>query len=137
MGIAGPVRGETPLDADRDGIPDDWEVAHQLDPLNPLDALRDGDGDGATNAAEYWAKTDPRNYDDSLKLKLRTAPTDVIVLTFDTTPGKSYRLQRREGLGDGGWLEWREWEPKAQAATVEFEIDLRDEPASFFRLIMR
>ena len=36
-------------DADGDGIPDDWEIAHGLDPNNPIDALEDPDGDGLSN----------------------------------------------------------------------------------------
>jgi hypothetical protein len=39
-------------DADGDGLPDDLEVANGLDPLNPLDALQDFDGDGLTNRLE-------------------------------------------------------------------------------------
>jgi hypothetical protein len=30
--------GTPPVDSDHDGIPDDWEKAHGLDPANPADA---------------------------------------------------------------------------------------------------
>jgi hypothetical protein len=50
-------------DADCDGMPDAWELAHGLDPLSARDALLDGDGDGLTNLAEYRRGTDPRNRD--------------------------------------------------------------------------
>ncbi len=33
-------------DSDNDGIPDGWEVQYGLDPLDPLDAVLDTDGDG-------------------------------------------------------------------------------------------
>src|SRR5205085_463315 len=36
-------------DADGDGIPNGWEQAHGLDPLNPLDAQADNDVDKMNN----------------------------------------------------------------------------------------
>src|ERR1700674_1333357 len=46
-----------------DGIPDDWKVAHGLDPNDPNVALEDPDHDGLTNLEEYQAGTDPNNPD--------------------------------------------------------------------------
>lgn len=48
-------------DADADGMPDEWEIAHGLDPHNPLDAGDDNDHDGLTNLEEYLANTDPNS----------------------------------------------------------------------------
>ena len=42
-----------PVDSDRDGMPDDWETAHGLNPRDPSDAAKDRDGDGYTNLEEY------------------------------------------------------------------------------------
>jgi hypothetical protein len=42
-----------PLDTDRDGMPDDWERTHSLDPANPADRNADRNGDGYTNLEEY------------------------------------------------------------------------------------
>jgi subtilisin family serine protease len=49
------------VDTDGDGMPDWWELWHQLDPRAPADADLDPDGDGNTNLAEYLAGTDPND----------------------------------------------------------------------------
>ena len=64
------------LDADGDGMADEWEKRFGLNPGDPSDAAKDKDGDGFTNLEEYEAKTDPTDakshpdYLDSLKLTL-------------------------------------------------------------------
>lgn len=51
----------TPLpDRDLDGMPDEWETAHQLDPDNPADARLDPDGDHYANVEEYRLGMNPR-----------------------------------------------------------------------------
>lgn len=46
-------------DRDGDGMSNDWETFHGLDPDAPSDALGDPDGDGACNLAEYRLGTRP------------------------------------------------------------------------------
>ena len=64
------------LDADGDGLPDEWERKFGLNPADASDANADSDGDGFTNAEEFAAKTDPTNpkdhpdYLDSLSIVL-------------------------------------------------------------------
>lgn len=64
------------LDADGDGMPDEWEKRFGLNPANAADADEDADKDGFTNLEEYKAKTDPTDakdhpdYLDSLKIVL-------------------------------------------------------------------
>lgn len=50
-------------DADADGMDDNWEYEHGLDPGNQDDANEDPDGDGLTNKEEYEEGTDPRDMD--------------------------------------------------------------------------
>jgi len=49
-------------DNDNDGMSDEWEKEHGLDP-NYDDTNEDPDGDGLTNLEEYKHKTDPNNRD--------------------------------------------------------------------------
>jgi len=46
-------------DSDDDGIPDGWEMDHDLNPRNPVDAWLDPDEDGLTNLEEWQNGTDP------------------------------------------------------------------------------
>ena len=50
---------EVPVDSDGDGMPDEWEIKHNLDPNNPDDGAIDSDGDGYTNLEEYLNGTNP------------------------------------------------------------------------------
>ncbi len=49
---------EASRDSDEDGLLDDYEIAHKLDPKKN-DANEDRDGDGFTNIEEFNAKTSP------------------------------------------------------------------------------
>lgn len=74
-------------DSDGDGIPDEWEIAHGMNPNDAADAQADSDNDGFTNIEEYEAKpqTDPQDpqshpdYFDSLSLVM---PLKKTVLPF-------------------------------------------------------
>lgn len=46
-------------DTDADGMPDEWERRHKLDPRNPADGAQDLDRDGYTNVEEFLNGTDP------------------------------------------------------------------------------
>jgi pectate lyase len=48
-----------PEDSDKDGMPDDWEKQHGLDPGNPADGNADNNADGYTNLEEYLNNTKP------------------------------------------------------------------------------
>ncbi|MFW6152565.1 MAG: Amuc_1099 family pilus-like system protein, partial [Verrucomicrobiota bacterium] len=51
-------------DWDKDGMKDEWEREHGLDPNDPSDAAADADGDGYSNLEEFEAGTDPNDPED-------------------------------------------------------------------------
>ena len=63
-----------------DGMPDDWEVAHDV-----TDPNADPDGDGFTNQQEFTAGTNPLDPASVLKLELSPRPND-------RTPPRMYWL---------------------------------------------
>lgn len=55
---------QLPVDTDGDGMPDDWERNHNLNPNDPKDAALDTDKDGYTNIEEYLNGTSPTEFID-------------------------------------------------------------------------
>ena len=102
------------LDADGDGLPDEWERRFALNPGDASDAQADKDGDGFTNIEEFQAKTDPANakdhpdYLDSLKIVLPLKPTYMpFVFTRANKIPSGWRLEffdasRRNDYGNMG-----------------------------------
>lgn len=89
-------------DADGDGIPNGYELAHGLDPLNPADASADNDGDGFSNLQEYLAGTDP-NDPNSMPFRVTSITTTGanVRLTWATAGGTTNQVQATSG-GTGG-----------------------------------
>lgn len=55
-------QGKVLKDTDNDGIPDEWEIAHGLNPNDPSDANKDYNGDGYTNIEKYINSLVPNPY---------------------------------------------------------------------------
>jgi PKD repeat protein len=49
-------------DDDADGMPDTWELFHELNTTDASDAILDRDGDGVSNLEEYQRNTSPEVY---------------------------------------------------------------------------
>ena len=83
-------------DTDGDTLPDGWEIANNLDPLDPSDATLDSDGDGLDNVAEYAYGGDPWDND---------TDGDGLLDNDEVVHGTNLRSNDtdRDGLGD--WWE--------------------------------
>jgi hypothetical protein len=57
------------VDSDHDGMSDEWEIRHGLNPNDPSDGKADPDRDGYTNLEEYLNGTDPKQFIDYRDLK--------------------------------------------------------------------
>jgi hypothetical protein len=92
------------VDADADGLPDAWEATHGLDelPYGTAAAL-DSDHDGLSNAAEYFAGTDPNNPTSVLKLAVSSPAAGQVQLGYPALAGRNYRVTYRDALTGGSW----------------------------------
>jgi hypothetical protein len=96
------TRTVTTTDTDGDGMPNNWEIAHTLNPgIN--DANIDSDGDGATNLQEFKAGTDPKNASSVLRITAIDRSTGNPRVSFPSVNGKTYRLEYRDDLTSGSW----------------------------------
>jgi hypothetical protein len=104
--VPSPGSGICSLDSDGDGLPDDWETAHGLDPHSALGnngASGDPDGDGFTNWQEYLAGTDPQDRLSCLKIRFSGLVSGGIELRFDGVQGRSYTVQYSDALNTAAW----------------------------------
>jgi len=71
------------LDSDGDGLPDAWEVSHNLSAYDSSDAIEDADSDGLNNTYEFQLGTNPEvddtdgdGYNDGKEVDKGTDPVD-------------------------------------------------------------
>jgi hypothetical protein len=100
LGASGAALPPLPLDVNGDNIPDIWALRYQAGALDPT---VDSDGDGASNASESAAGTDPLAAGSVFRVSSITKDVAGLHLTFPTLPGKRYQVQ------DNGSLEASTW----------------------------
>jgi hypothetical protein len=123
-------------DADRDGLPDAWELAHPgFNPNDPADGARDDDGDGMTNGEEYLAGTDYLNPASYLRIQLvPPGPTNLTTLRFNAVSNRTYTVQLTDGLAP---LPWRAlgYVIGRRTNRVEVLVDPTTNASRFYRVV--
>ncbi len=92
-------------DTDADGLPDPWERL-VFGRLTVAGATSDTDGDGASDAAEYAAGTDPKDGASCLRIMAHSysASRNSATLTFTISPVRNYRIEYDTDL-IGAWTD--------------------------------
>ena len=119
-------------DTDGDGLPDDWETAHGLNPANPADASFDSDGDGMTNWQEYIAGTDPS--DPQSYLKVDAASGTPTTLRFNAVSNRTYTVLYTDSLESSSWSSLAEISARA-TNRAEIILDPAPRAGRFYRLV--
>lgn len=124
-----------PLDRDGDGLPDEWELAHGLDPADPSDAAADSDGDGMSNLAEFLAGTDPRDPQSSLKFDAVALSDAAVLLEFTAQTNRSYTIQFLPEISATLWQKVTDVPAGAQRRVTITDPDRNVHPRRFYRLV--
>ncbi|MBI4663021.1 MAG: metallophosphoesterase [Verrucomicrobia bacterium] len=129
-------------DSDGDGLPDGWEVLHNLDATSVTGddgSNGDPDRDGASNGDEFSAGTNPRDPRSALRVKLEVAGPFRYRLSWPGVHGKKYQIQIADGR-PAGFVDIANtnFPRRADSALQVFEEELRSLPAAarFYRVLI-
>ncbi len=95
-----------PVDADHDGLPDNWELSHGLNPASAADAVSDKDGDGQTALAEFHSQTDPGDPLSVFRIRevyvrpwgVVPPDPDTVVIEWMCPPGVTFQVETSPDL---------------------------------------
>lgn len=90
-------------DRDGDGLPNEWELANNLNPDSAVGddgANGDPDHDGAVNLQEFLAGTNPRDPASILKMSVAHLGDARVQIDWRTEVGLRYQLEAADNLGE-------------------------------------
>ncbi|MBI2949469.1 MAG: lamin tail domain-containing protein [Verrucomicrobia bacterium] len=121
-------------DADGDGLPDDWEIAHGTSPAG-ADANADPDRDGLTNLQEYLSGTNPTDPNSGLKVLRVILAGDTVSLEFQAVSNRTYSVQYKQSLTDTSWSKLTEVPARASTRVETVRDSSSGTGARFYRLV--
>lgn len=128
------------VDADVDGLDDEWEAANQLNPNSGSGddgAGGDPDADGFSNELEAYNRTDPRDPADHLRaVPLPGSGPGELVLTWAAPAGRAYAVEQLVSGGAGTWEERASGVMGADSRGV-VRMAVATSSAVFFRVLLR
>lgn len=129
----GRANAAAPSDTDGDGIPDDWERTHGLDPEDPEDAVDDDDDDEWSNRDEYWAGTDPQDRLSRLHIDALVPLAGGWEMTFHSGADRTYSVDFSPLNAPGSWNSLTNLPPGA-AGSRTAPLTLPEGDGGFLRL---
>jgi hypothetical protein len=123
-------------DVDGDGLPDEWESAHGLDPINANDASLDLDGDGVSNLAEFIAGTDVENADSVLRIDcMEKRDATGWHLQFTAVSNRTYSVQQSDWGSNPVWRQLVDVVAAPTNRTVEVNRSIADGQGAVLRIV--
>jgi len=136
LGLPGVTLSLLP-DGDGDGMPDAWEMQHDLDPGFPGDAGLDADMDGVNNGDEYRAGTNPQDATSYLRIE-RIAMDEggvSVVLEFEAAAGVTYSVQALELSPPGTWRNMVDVAATTTNRVITVADPVGEVPTRWYRLV--
>ena len=126
----------SPLDRDRDQMDDEWE--ERFFGGSDRDGSGDFDQDGQDDLGEFFAQTDPTDPNSVLRFgDVEALASGGILVSWNSVEGVRYRLQSRNDLSGGEWLDIRAM--TAGTGGQMSAVDERPAPAEggrFYRIVV-
>ncbi len=124
-------------DDDSDGMNDEWELAHGLNPRLRADAALDSDGDRYPNLSEYRARTDP--WDGGSYLHVGAAAPIFnppgFMLAWQAGSGVTYRVQMATNL-PAAWQDVGALITAARDEELVVTNTIAGQPRGYYRLVV-
>jgi endoglucanase len=137
-GLPGVGTASSPVSATTYTAVETWRLANFGAIGNTGDAADgvDPDGDGATNAAEFTAGTNPNDGTSVFKIGNVTRSGNDMLVSFESIVGRTYRLERSATLLEGSWITVQDEIPGTGGPIQITDISGAAQPRRFYRIVV-